>query len=308
MSASGEQREAFDALDPATLPMHRETAADGAPVTISVQLPGAVLHAAIWRVDVGGVPLYLLDADVPENEPGERAVTNRLYGGDREHRLRQEILLGIGGLKALAAIGAEPEVFHSNEGHAGFLGIERIRLLVEEHGLDPATALEAVRAATVFTTHTPVPAGIDRFERDLVGRYFGPGGVPSGLPLEQLLDLGAEAGGDPAVFNMAALGIRLAARVNGVSRLHGEVARAMFSAYFPGFAAEEVPIGHITNGVHAETLDRPGVRDDSTEGGSATASDSRARAMARCPSCRTTSSAAPATRPARGSWQRCVAG
>jgi starch phosphorylase len=208
-------------------------------------------------VDVGGVPLYLLDTDVPENGPAERAVTNRLYGGDREHRLRQEILLGIGGLKALAAVGAEPEVFHSNEGHAGFLGVERIRLLVEEHGLDPATALEAVRAATVFTTHTPVPAGIDRFDRDLVGRYFGPDGVPSGLPLAQLLDLGAEAGGDPAVFNMAALGIRLAARVNGVSRLHGDVARGMFAAYFPGFEPDEVPIGHITNGVHAETWTGP---------------------------------------------------
>jgi starch phosphorylase len=257
LTASGEQRETFDPLDPAALPLHRQVAADGAPVDIAVQLPGVVLHAAVWRVDVGGVPLYLLDADVPENGPAERAVTNRLYGGDREHRLRQEILLGIGGLKALAAVGADPEVFHSNEGHAGFLGIERIRLMVEERGLDPAVALQAVRAATVFTTHTPVPAGIDRFDRDLVARYFGPGGVPSGLPVEQLLDLGAEAGGDPAVFNMAALGIRLAARVNGVSRLHGEVARGMFSAYFPGFEAAEVPIGHITNGVHAETWTGP---------------------------------------------------
>ena len=203
------------------------------------------------------MPLYLLDTDVPENAPAERAVTNRLYGGDREHRLRQEILLGIGGLKALAAVGADPEVFHSNEGHAGFLGIERIRLFVEEQGLDPAAAIETVRAATVFTTHTPVPAGIDRFSRDLVSRYFGPGGVPSGLPIGLLLDLGAEPGGDPAVFNMAALGIRLAARVNGVSRLHGDVAREMFAVHFPGFEPAEVPIGHITNGVHAETWTGP---------------------------------------------------
>ncbi|MDX6377371.1 MAG: glycogen phosphorylase [Gaiellaceae bacterium] len=257
LTASGEQRETFDALDPAALPMRRAVGPDGADVTISVQLPGAVLHAAVWQVDVGRVPLYLLDTDVPENAPAERAVTNRLYGGDREHRLRQEILLGIGGLKALAAVGADPEVFHSNEGHAGFLGIERIRLLVEEQGLDPATAIETVRAATVFTTHTPVPAGIDRFSHDLVTRYFRPGGVPSGLPIELLLELGAEPGGDPAVFNMAALGIRLAARVNGVSRLHGQVARGMFAVHFPGFGVDEVPIGHITNGVHAETWTGP---------------------------------------------------
>jgi starch phosphorylase len=257
LTASGEQRETFDALDPAALPMRRAVDAAGEPVGISVQLPGALLHAAVWQVDVGRVPLYLLDTDVPENAPAERAVTNRLYGGDREHRLRQEILLGIGGLKALAAVGADPEVFHSNEGHAGFLGIERIRLLVEEQGLDPAAALETVRAATVFTTHTPVPAGIDRFSRELVTRYFGPGGVPSGLPIDLLLDLGAEPEGDPAVFNMASLGIRLAARVNGVSRLHGHVARGMFAAHFPGFEAAEVPIGHITNGVHAETWTGP---------------------------------------------------
>ena len=257
LTASGEQRETFDALDPAALPMRRAVDTAGEPAGISVQLPGVVLHAAVWQVDVGRVPLYLLDTDVPENGPAERAVTDRLYGGDREHRLRQEILLGIGGLKALAAVGADPEVFHSNEGHAGFLGIERLRLLVEEQGLDPLAAIESVRAATVFTTHTPVPAGIDRFSRDLVAKYFGPGGVPSGLPIELLLGLGSEPGGDPAVFNMAALGIRLSARINGVSRLHGQVARGMFAEHFPGFQADEVPIGHITNGVHAETWTRP---------------------------------------------------
>ncbi len=250
-------------------------------MTISVQLPGAVLHAAVWRVDVGGVPLYLLDADVPENEPAERAVTNRLYGGDREHRLRQEILLGIGGLKALAAVGAEPEVFHSNEGHAGFLGVERIRLLVEEHGLDPATALEAVRAATVFTTHTPVPAGIDRFERDLVARYFGPGGVPSGLPVQQLLDLGAEAGGDPAVFNMAALG-----------HPPGGARERRLAPARPGGARDvrrllpRLRAGRGADRPHHERrprrdLDGAGVRGALPQAGSATASASRATATRR---------------------------
>jgi starch phosphorylase len=139
-----------------------------------------------------------------------------------------------------------------NEGHAGFLGIERVRELVEA-GAETEHALQAVRSRTVFTTHTPVPAGIDRFSHDLMARYFGPGGVPTGLPLERLLALGAEAGGDPGMFNMAALGIRMAARVNGVSRLHGAVARAMFAPLWPGLDLAGVPITHVTNGVHAET-------------------------------------------------------
>ncbi len=252
LTRAGAQVEEFADLDPALLPLVPVSDAAGQRVRIAVPLPGATLHAVLWRADVGRVPLLLLDADVPENAPAERAVTDRLYGGDNEHRLRQEILLGIGGVKALAACGIEPAVFHMNEGHAGFLAVERVRALVEAGG-DPEHALQLVRARTVFTTHTPVPAGIDRFSRALMLRYFGPGGVPSGLPLERLLALGAEAGGDPAVFNMAALGIRMAARVNGVSRLHGEVARAMFAPLWPGLAVADVPITHVTNGVHAET-------------------------------------------------------
>ena len=252
LTASGAQREAFVDLDPALLPLLPVLAADGTQVRIAVSLPDAPLHAALWRVEVGRVTLLLLDSDVPGNGPAERAVTDRLYGGDSEHRLRQEILLGIGGVKALAACGIEPAVFHMNEGHAGFLALERVRVLVEAGG-DPEHALQTVRARTLFTTHTPVPAGIDRFSHDLVTRYFGPGGVPTGLPLARLLALGAEAGGDPRVFNMAALGIRMAARVNGVSRLHGGVARAMFAPLWPGVAVDDIPITHVTNGVHAET-------------------------------------------------------
>jgi glycogen phosphorylase len=252
LTASGRQEEEFIDLDPALLPLTAVSGPDGAQVRITVPLPGAALHAALWRVDVGRVTLLLLDADVPENAPAERAVTDRLYGGDSEHRLRQEILLGIGGVKALAACGIEPGVFHMNEGHAGFLALERVRVLVEA-GTDPEHALQTVRSRTLFTTHTPVPAGIDRFSHDLMGRYFGAGGVPTGLSLERLLALGSETGGDAHVFNMAALGIRVAARVNGVSRLHGGVARAMFTPLFPGVEVDEVPITHVTNGVHAET-------------------------------------------------------
>ncbi|MDX6539061.1 MAG: glycogen phosphorylase [Gaiellales bacterium] len=252
LSARGAQEETFIDLDTAFLPVTPLSGDGGEQLRISVPLPGATLHAALWRVEVGRVTLLLLDSDVPENAPSERAVTDRLYGGDSEHRLLQEILLGIGGVKALAACGIEPEVFHMNEGHAGFLALERVRVLVEG-GSDPEHALQVVRSRTLFTTHTPVPAGIDRFSHDLMARMFGPGGVPTGLSLERLLALGAETGGDTPVFNMAALGIRMAARVNGVSRLHGRVARAMFAPLWRGVAVDEVPISHVTNGVHAET-------------------------------------------------------
>ena len=213
------------------------------------------LHAALWRVDVGRVPLLLLDTDVPENAPAERAVTDRLYGGDSEHRLRQEILLGIGGVKALAACGIEPAVFHMNEGHAGFLRARaRARPRRGRAARAASTRCQVVRARTVFTTHTPVPAGIDRFSHDLMARYFGHGGVPTGLPLERLLALGAETGGDPRVFNMAALGIRMAARVNGVSRAARRRSRARCSRRSgPASPSDDVPITHVTNGVHAET-------------------------------------------------------
>ncbi len=252
LTVSGAQVEEFSDHDPALLPLHRVSAADGAPVRITLQLPGVHLHAGVWRADVGRVALYLLDTDIAENAPSERRITDRLYGGDAEHRLRQEILLGVGGMRMLDALGLAPDVFHTNEGHAGFLGVERTRRLVEA-GLDHASALEAVRAATVFTTHTPVPAGIDRFPRGLVERYFGDGGVPTGLPLDVLLGLGAEPGGDRGYFNMAVMGLRLAAHVNGVSRLHGAVSREMFQGVWPGLTVDEVPIGSITNGVHAET-------------------------------------------------------
>ena len=252
LTARGAQEEEFVDLEPALLPLSPVLAPDGTRVQIAIPFPGATLHAAIWRADVGRVPLLLLDTDVPENAASERGVTDRLYGGDNEHRLRQEILLGMGGVKALAACGIDPAVFHMNEGHAGFLSVERVRELVEG-GTDAERALELVRARTVFTTHTPVPAGIDRFSHALISRYFGPGGVPTGLPLERLLALGAEPGGDAAVFNMAALAIRMAVRVNGVSRLHGAVAREMFAPLWPGLAVDDVPITHVTNGVHAET-------------------------------------------------------
>src|SRR3954452_1664216 len=253
LSADGWQLEHYPSLDPHGLPIKLLRDADGAAVVINVPLPeGRVLHAHVWRAQVGRVALLLLDTDIEENAPAERGVTDRLYGGGEDHRLRQEMLLGIGGVRALRAYCSltgtpQPEVFHANEGHAGFQGIERIRELTESHGLSFAEALQAVRAGTVFTTHPPVPAGIDRFPRALIERYF----AGFGVPVEQLLPLGAEE--DPYKFNMAHMGLRLGQRTNGVSQLHGHVSREMFGALWPGFDPDDVPIGSITNGVHAPT-------------------------------------------------------
>ncbi len=260
LSADGWQLEHYPALDPHGLPLTLLTDDAGAPLRIAVGLPGgASLQAQVWKAQVGRVPLLLLDSDIEDNAPAEREVTDRLYGGGTDHRLLQEMLLGIGGVRALTAYGAAPEVFHTNEGHAGFLGLERIRVLVEGSGLDFDTALEAVRAGTVFTTHTPVPAGIDRFPQELIERFFGGDNAAPGVPVERILELGHEPDSDEAVFNMAFMGLRLAQRANGVSRLHGEVSRGMFAGLWPGFDPAEVPIAHVTNGVHAPTWVAPQV-------------------------------------------------
>ncbi len=264
LNREGWQQETYPVLDPDELPLIPLREADGSHARVTIALPGGPeLAARIWIAQVGRVPLLLLDTDIEENPGHYREVTDRLYGGTSEHRLRQEILLGIGGVRALRAYsritGApEPEVFHTNEGHAGFLGLERIRELTVADGgpgLDWATALEVTRAGTVFTTHTPVPAGIDRFGRDLVEQYFGTGGALPGVPVDEVLALGAEdyEGGDPSVHNMAVMGFRLAQRANGVSQLHGHVSRGMFNGLWPAFDEAEVPIGSITNGVHAPT-------------------------------------------------------
>jgi starch phosphorylase len=258
LSADGWQAERYPADDPNGLPLTLLRGAEGDPVKVSVALAdGSQLVAQVWLARVGRVPLLLLDSYLEENEPALQEVTDRLYGGGTEHRLRQELLLGIGGVRAVRAFCAitghqEPEVFHTNEGHAGFLGLERIREYLAG-GLSFDEALELSRAGTVFTTHTPVPAGIDRFPRELIERYFTQ--VDGGLPLDRVLALGAETypGGDPHVFNMAVMGMRLAQRVNGVSVLHGQVSREMFAGLWPGFDTAEVPIGSITNGVHAPT-------------------------------------------------------
>ncbi|SED26868.1 starch phosphorylase [Rhodococcus pyridinivorans] len=263
LSADGWQMEHYPSYDPQGLPLRLLTEADGTAALVQVAVPGGrTLDARIWIAQVGRVPLLLLDSDIPSNDEELCGVTDRLYGGDQDHRIKQEILAGVGGVRAVRAYTRihglpDPDVFHMNEGHAGFLGAERIRELVTGAGLDFDEALAAVRAGTVFTTHTPVPAGIDRFPIDLVRHYFsGTNGenesaLLPGLTVDRILALGRES--NPNVFNMAHLGLRLGQRCNGVSKLHGEVSRGMFEGLWPGFDAAEVPIGSVTNGVHAPT-------------------------------------------------------
>src|SRR5271154_1470336 len=240
LSADGWQAERYPAGDPNGLPLDLLRDSAGAPVHIKISLPHErTLTAQVWVAQVGRIPLLLLDSYVEENETDLHEVTDRLYGGGSEHRLRQELLLGIGGVRAVRAFCAitghpEPEVFHTNEGHAGFLGLERIREYVAS-GLSFDEALELSRAGTVFTPHAPVPAGIDRFPRELIERWYHSGAEP-GIELDKVLALGAETypGGDPDMFNMAVMGMRLAQRVNGVSLLHGQVSREMFAGLWPG--------------------------------------------------------------------------
>ncbi len=264
LTADGWQHENYPSLDPQGLPLRLLTDAADAPVLVELAMPdGKKLRARVWVAQVGRIPLLLLDSDIPENEHDLRNVTDRLYGGDQEHRIKQELLAGIGGVRAIRAFTAiegrsAPDVFHMNEGHAGFLGVERIREYMSADRLDFDTALTVVRSSTVFTTHTPVPAGIDRFPVEMVQRYFGddgPAGLLPGVPVGRVLAFGAED--DPAKFNMAHMGLRLAQRANGVSLLHGRVSRTMFDELWPGFDPAEVPIGSITNGVHGPTWAAP---------------------------------------------------
>ncbi|MBX3068282.1 MAG: alpha-glucan family phosphorylase [Cryobacterium sp.] len=259
ISSDGWQQESYPLIDPDGLPLRLVRSPDGSAAKVTLALSeGRSLVARIWKAKVGRVDLLLLDADVPENVPELRFVTDRLYGGGGEHRLLQELLLGVGGVRALSlycelSSRQFPQVFHMNEGHASFMGLERISNLIGD-GLDFDSAVEIVRSQTVFTTHTPVAAGIDRFDNSLIEKYLNADLLP-GLNSVQVLSLGAEdyEGGNSEVFNLALLGLRLSQRANGVSKLHGEVSRKLFWQLWPGFDSAEVPISSITNGVHAPT-------------------------------------------------------
>lgn len=264
LTRDGWQAETYPVIDPDNLPLTMLREPDGTQARVSLALPGRVLNAQVWVAQVGRVPLLLLDANTPENDDAMRHVTDRLYGGSAEHRLHQELLLGMGGVKAVRLYARltgtpAPQVFHCNEGHAGFLSVERVRELIAEQGLSFAQALESVKAGTVFTTHTPVPAGIDRFDAGLVRAHFSGDAALEGITADDVLALGAEdfEGGAPGVHNMAVMGLRTSKRANGVAKLHGAVSRGMFQAMWPGFDVTEVPIASVTNGVHGPTWTDP---------------------------------------------------
>jgi starch phosphorylase len=226
---------------------------DGTEVVISVDLPGRTVYAKVWKIQVGRIPLYLMDTDVAPNAPNDRVLAAHLYGGDHEMRISQEIVLGIGGVRALRAIGLKPALWHMNEGHAAFLGLERIRELVAEEGLSFAEAREAVAANAVFTTHTPVPAGNDAFGLDLIDRFFSGYWGQLGLSRDQFIDLARQDQSWGPSFSMTVLALHLANQHNGVSKLHGDVSRRMWQFLWPGVDIDEVPITSITNGVHTAT-------------------------------------------------------
>jgi starch phosphorylase len=251
LNADGWQQETYPENDFSSLPLVPEMDAQNNPLTISVEFPGRLAYARVWKVQVGRVPLYLLDTNVPQNSEEDRRITGSLYSGDGELRLQQEIILGIGGMRALAALGIRPAICHLNEGHSAFLGLERTRALMEELGVTFFEARQLAAAGNLFTTHTPVPAGFDRFDPQVMARYFGAFAERLGIPFERLLSYGRQNPADPnESFNMAFLAARISSAANGVSRLHGVITRKMVRAMWPGYSLEEIPVDSVTNGVH----------------------------------------------------------
>ncbi|HVV98686.1 MAG TPA: alpha-glucan family phosphorylase, partial [Planctomycetaceae bacterium] len=250
----GWQQESYTDLDINALPLRPAVDLEGKPVLISVDTRSGKIHARVWRVDVGRVPLYLLDTDVPENKAEDRHLTARLYGGDQRTRIRQEIMLGIGGVRALRAMGIYPGVIHMNEGHSAFASLEVIRTRMKEDEVSFDEALRETAASCVFTTHTPVPAGHDRFTNDLIEEHMGPLRDELRLSHDALMGLGRVEPQNPhESFCMTVLAFKLSRRANAVSSLHGVVSRRMWASLWPWRSEEEIPIGHITNGVHVPT-------------------------------------------------------
>lgn len=259
IDADGRQGAIYEKLDFAEVPAVSALDAAGNQIVISVELPGRTIYAKVWRIQVGRIPLYLMDTDLEQNAPADRELSARLYGGDQQMRISQEVILGIGGVRALRALGLKPTVWHMNEGHAAFLQLERIREFVQQDHLPVEVALWTARADAMFTTHTPVPAGNDAFPFDLMDRFFHDFWVSMGLDRERFLALGRFDHAWGPQFSMTVLALRTAGLANGVSRLHGEVSRRMWQSLWPGVAEPEIPIGYVTNGVHTDTWLHPGL-------------------------------------------------
>jgi glycogen phosphorylase/synthase len=253
LGPKGEQLAIYEAEEFSHLPITPVKDKDGSHLSVSLVWPGRSVKIRIWEARVGKVRLLLLDTDFDDNTPEDRTVTHYLYGGDNENRLRQELLLGIGGIRTLDAMGIKPDIFHSNEGHSAFISLERLRSLITENHLTFNQALEAVRSSTLFTTHTPVPAGHDAFEEDLLRKYISHYHSRLNITWDELMALGRCEGDTDRKFNMSYLATRMSQEVNGVSKLHGEVSRGMFNKLWPGYLKEELFIGYVTNGVHHPT-------------------------------------------------------
>jgi starch phosphorylase len=254
LNADGWQQERYPINDFYNMPLHLERNPDGSELRIAVDYPGRKVYARVWRVQVGTVPLYMLDTNIEPNNPYDHDITDQLYGGDIDMRIHQEIMLGIGGVQMLKALGYEVTAYHMNEGHAAFSALERIRILIQEEKLSYTTAKQVVASSNIFTTHTPVPAGIDLFPPDKILYYLGYYADIFGLPREQFLGLGRENTGDlSSPFSMAVLALKMATFSNGVAQLHGVVSRQMFQGLWQKVPVAEVPITAITNGVHARS-------------------------------------------------------
>ncbi len=236
------------------LPVHAVLDEEGNEVRVSVTIGVRPVQVKVWWARVGNIKIYLMDTDLQENHPDDREITHRLYGGDRRVRIEQEIILGVGGARALEKMGLQPTVWHINEGHAAFMILERIRALIKQTNYDFSTAIEAVASNTVFTTHTPVPAGHDHFPRDMVSHYFGHMCPDLNIPLHQLLDLGNDPGVGHSDFNMTALAVRGSRFQNGVSRIHREVSARICSGFWPAIPHHENPMGYVTNAIHVPTF------------------------------------------------------
>jgi starch phosphorylase len=253
LDRNGWQQEEYLETDVNQLPMEPAISKSGVPLTVQIETRDGSIRAKVWRLKVGRCDLFLLDSNVEGNAPEDRELTSRLYGGDGRVRIRQELLLGVGGFRALTAMGITPGVLHLNEGHSGFAVLEAIRTRMEEEGIGFDQAAQRVSREVVFTTHTPVPAGHDRFSADLIEEHLGPLREKLGLSHDSLMGLGRDGGGYHEQFCLTVLGLRLSRRANAVSALHGEVSRSMWTGLYPGRPEDDVPIGHITNGVHVPT-------------------------------------------------------
>ncbi|MEI8224478.1 MAG: alpha-glucan family phosphorylase [Bacteroidota bacterium] len=253
----GEQLSIYEAEEFSRLPISPIKDSDGNHLSVNLAWPGRTVKIRVWEAMVGKVQLLLLDTDFEDNSPEDRTITHYLYGGDNENRLRQELILGIGGIRALVAIGLKPDIYHSNEGHSAFISLERLRSLINDHHLTFKEALEAVRSSTLFTTHTPVPAGHDAFDEDLLRKYISHYHSRLSITWDELMALGRCEGDSDKKFNMSYLATRMSQEVNGVSKLHGEVSRGIFNKLWPGYLKEELFIGYVTNGVHHPTWTAP---------------------------------------------------